>query len=213
MLLKVQFVFFCVVAFLSATALSVNAKSDPNPVPVMVLGSENQIRGRQWNDLRIGYGVSSMITENLYEAGLFSLIEQHSAIRGRLDQIREMIWHQGYDDDMDFTDLELENTSWLAVGRLVYFGTPQTAISLGPVHVRRNEVITVVEVDLMEPKGRTITGQGIGVSSRTSRSAMFEFRDDQLLLNQTAVGIALQDAVSEAVKDLVVKYKKEMFND
>ena len=214
MLLKVQFVLFCFVTFLSGTVSSVYAQSDLNPVPVMVLGSENQIRGRHWGDLRIGYGVTSMIAQNLYDTGLFSLVEERREILGRLDEIRDRIWNQGYDEDIDFDALQLESSAWLSVGRLVYFGAPRTAMSIGPVHVRRNEVIIVVEVDLIDPEGETtITGEGIGVSERTSRSAIFEFRDDQLLLNQTSVGIALQDAVSEAVNDLKVEFQKEMSND
>ena len=40
-------------------------------------------------------------------------------------------------------------------------------------------------------------------------STLFEFRENAVLLDQTALGLALKEAVAKAVADLVSAYTKE----
>ncbi len=178
----------------------------------LVAGCENRIRGKRFDDMRINFGITNLISARLHESGCVRLVEEKSDVREKLDRLRGPLWNRGGKKVVQQIR-QLQDSAAIVIGRLVYFGTPRTDMGFGPFHMSRGEVVIKIEVDCMYPDGERITGNGKGKASRRAMSTMYQYRDDRVLFDQSDIGKATAAAVQEAVNELVLHHKERMAAD
>jgi hypothetical protein len=99
----------------------------------------------------------------------------------------------------------------MAYGRVVSFKTPSQSVSFGPMHSRTKFTEIKVEIVLRDLKSEAeFTAEGKGKAKTTSKSVVFEYREDRDEINfdKTTVGEATKEAVAEAVTKLLKEYNK-----
>jgi hypothetical protein len=196
------------ISSLNAQTDSVTGPSLSPQIKAIILGCENNIKDKKWKDYRISFGVVDLLAQNLFDSGTFILVEEKTEIRDKLKSFNEILWNKGQKKVLADAQTLVDSAA-IVIGRLVYCGAPRTNVSIGPVHASRNDIVIKTEVDLVLPGGKTFTGKGMGKSTRTALSAMFEYRGDKPLFEQSNLGLALKDAVAMAVTDMVNLYAKE----
>ncbi len=175
----------------------------------MVIGCENEIPGRKWRDIRIGFGVTALIAETVADDGGLRLVEEKSAVRARLAELRHTLWEKGPRRIRDELR-ELRGDSIVQViGRLVYAGAPRETVGFGGFGVARNRVIVRVEVDLVLPDGDEVRGVGRGEAVREANTALLTFCDDRPFFDRTTVGVAVRDAVVAATRHALRRYSEQ----
>jgi hypothetical protein len=177
--------------------------------PCIVAGCENRIRDKRFDDMRINFGVVNLIGARLHESGCFRLVEEKARIRDKLRQLQGPLWRGG--GKKTYARLrQLSDSSIIAVGRLLYCGTPRASMGVGPFHVSRAHVVIDIEVLLQYPGGDRVSGTGRGKASRTAMSTLYTYRDDRVLFDQSDIGKATAAAVREAVDDVLSHHIQRM---
>jgi len=174
----------------------------------VVAGCESDINEKKWKDFRIGFGVTDCIAEELYKSGMFKLVEEKGAVKDKVASVRQKLWSGAYKDALVDLDSLRSDSLAIAYGRLVYFGTPRSSVSMGPFGGDENAVVIKAEVVIALPGGEKITGKGEGKSKRSAMTTLFKFSDDRLFFEQTEIGQALHKAIMEAVANCIGHLKK-----
>jgi hypothetical protein len=193
---------------LATLLFSVAIFAQPPRQCVVVAGCESKINEKKWKDFRISFGVTNCIAEELYNSGAFRLIEEKGAIKEKLSDVRQKLWSGAYKEALPELDSLKNDSQSIAFGRLVYFGTPRSSVSMGPFGGSENAVVIKAEVVLMAPGGGVITGKGEGQSTRMAMTTLFKFNDERVFFEQTEIGQALQKAIKAAATDCVGQLKK-----
>ncbi|HEX7509950.1 MAG TPA: hypothetical protein VF335_01510, partial [Chitinivibrionales bacterium] len=166
---------------------------------MVVAGCESLINEKKWKDFRIGFGASDCIAEEFYKSGLFRLVEEKDDVKNKLAAVRQKLWSGAYKDAVADIDSIRTDSRAVAYGRLVYFGTPRSSVSMGPFGGNENAVVIKTEVIVMLAGGTKITGKGEGRSTRMAMTTLFKFSDEGVFFQQTEIGKALQTAIAGAV--------------
>ena len=181
---------------------------------LIVVGVTNEIKDERWEDRRIGFGVTNLIAGSFFDSGKFTLIEEKEEIRDQLKNVREKLWMlSGEAVQLQEAVAAAGQTSaeMMAYGRVVSFKTPTQRVSVGPFHSREKITEIKVEVILRDLKSdKTFAEEGKGKAKTTSKSVIFEYREDRDEVNfdKTTVGEATKQAVVEAVNKVVKEYDK-----
>ncbi|OGC05374.1 hypothetical protein A2V82_05955 [candidate division KSB1 bacterium RBG_16_48_16] len=171
-----------------------------------VIGMANQVEDENWRDARVGLGLRNVLAELFFDTGRFTLIEEKPDIRRRLDKFSQGLWQLGNNADFEriIERIGVLDADFIAYGKVTYFGKPKTKLSFGPMHIQRNAVVIEVDVTLMDLKsGKAYRQEGDGLSRTVVGSALFQFREDHVELDQTNVGNAVREALEEAVNKIV----------
>jgi hypothetical protein len=181
---------------------------------LIVAGVTNEIKDERWHDRRIGFGLANLIAESFFDSGLFTLLEEKEEIKEQLKNIREKLWmlsEEAIDLQQAASLAGQSGAEMMAYGRAVSFKTPSQSVSFGPVHSRTKITEIKVEVVLRDLKSEMqFTAEGKGRAKTTSKSVIFEYREDRDEINfdKTTVGEATKEAVAEAVTKLLKEYNK-----
>jgi len=187
-----------------------------NKKTLLVIGVTNEIKDERWQDRRIGFGVASLIAESFFDSGKFTLIEEKEEIRDQLKNVREKLWmlsEEALQLQEALATAGQAGAEMMAYGRVVSFKTPTQRISVGPFHSREKITEIKVEVILRDLKSdNTFTEEGKGKAKTTSKSVIFEYREnrDEVNFDKTTVGEATKQAVVEAVNKIVKEYGKSL---
>ena len=199
---------FGVVTFINkAPADTFDCPSNGGKLRCIIAGCENGIRDKKWQDYRIAFGINELIAQGMFDSGRFAFVEQGPEIWEKLDALRSELWQKGNRRVFSQTSEIVGAGTTLVLGRLLSCSAPRTDVSFGPIHANETKLIIKVEVEMVLPSGKKIVGAGSGMSTRSAASAGFEFREDRILLEQSNFGMALRDAVTAAVADLLRRYQ------
>lgn len=185
---------------------------------LIVVGVTNEIKDERWEDRRIGFGVTSLIAESFFDSGKFTLIEEKEEIRGQLKNVREKLWmlsEEALQLQEALAAAGQTGAEMMAYGRVVSFKTPTQRVSVGPFHSREKITEIKIEVILRDLKSdKTFAEEGKGKAKTTSKSVIFEYREDRDEVNfdKTTVGEATKQAIAEAVEKIVKEYSKAVEN-
>jgi len=178
---------------------------------IAIIGVTNELENEAWRDARIGFGLKTMLSQYLMDTDKFNLLEEKSEIRDRLESTTEYLWQTGTKDSVakpSTMAIDL-GADVVAYARVIHFGVPETKISIGPVHRRRQTTEIKIAVTLADyARGKTFVGIGKGQSRRKAKSAIFEFRNNVVFFDETSVGKATRKAMEKAVDEALEKYIK-----
>lgn len=197
---------------LSLIAQPPQTESDTRPT-LVVVGFACQVDDANWRDARVGFGVRSLLAQALFDTGRFANLEEKAEIRDEIRHRAETMWLHA-EDKVDFVQASEDLGTWgadfAAYGRVTYFGRPQTRVSMGPLHSRTRTTIIKLEVTLIDVGSKkSIEETGVGRAKTRAKSALFTFRRDQVLWDETTVGIATGEAIRDAVAELMKTFDKK----
>jgi len=183
-----------------------------SPPSLAVIGISNEVKNEAWRDARVGLGLRIILSQLFFDQGAFSMLEEKPGMRENLNTLGQGIWalnDVGHDFQKDISSLKESEAHFVAYGRVFYFGRPRSKASLGPLHLNRNSVVIKVEVTLEDlQSGKKLAGKGQGISSTTAGSAIFSYREDNVVLDKTNIGNATKEALGQAVATVMKKYNK-----
>lgn len=173
---------------------------------VAVLGFENDIGNKEWEDNRIGFGLRVKLSEILYETNRFEMIEEKSEIKQKLEEISKLMW---LSKDIDYKNyIKLDEIDYIAYGKVYYFGKPRRNASIGLVQLNKNITEIKVEITLENVKtGKKISEKGFGKAEVESNSIIFTYNEERAEFDKTTVGIATEQALKEALNNIMKKLK------
>lgn len=204
------------IAVLLAAAVSIafsGSSPQREPLSCAVTGFLNEVSNDEWQDARVGMGVRAMLSESLYETGLFSLIEEKDEVRTALLPVIKDVWmkKKGKKELEKAADLlKKQGARFIAGGRIYYFGKPRTRASVGPVHFASDEVVIKIEVVIEDTeKRKKLKAIGTGTAKTSAKTVLFTFHGDRLDADKSMVATATKKAIDEAVKELAAKVQKK----
>lgn len=180
--------------------------TSPTRLSVAVIGVRPAVTDPRLHDLRIGFGLASLVTEELYDSGRFRLSEIAPEVRGRLDRMAVDAWQRATlpsERDLDRVAREA-GTDLVAFGEVVRFESPRSSLTIGPFSTQTNRLEVAVRICIRDAAtAETWCEQGAGSASSSATAAAFEFRGDRVVFDQTSVGNAVAEAVDAAMKALL----------
>ena len=57
-----------------------------------VIGVKNNVKDKEWNDTGIGFGISNLISQFVYDSGEFNPLEKKSEIIETIEKQRVLYW-------------------------------------------------------------------------------------------------------------------------
>lgn len=171
---------------------------------VQVLGFENASAASEWDDPRIGLGLSALLADALYGSGRFRLVETDTALHARREQIMQGVWAGLYRDDALATFATEFDADYVAWGRLLSFGVPRSGFSVGVVHHHATSSLLRVELVLQQrTNGQVWRATGEGRAATRSASVLLTPNNDQAPFDESTLGPALRAAVDEALRRML----------
>ena len=176
---------------------------------------EGQLRGSDRKSLenrRIGFGLTTLLAEVLYDTGKFSLLEEKEMHkRELLDNLVQAYW---LESGARYSAHQLQSiASQLGVELLAYGSVSHTrrtkrSQSFGPFSHHEQKLQVKVNVCLYEAlAGNILCREGQGEAQQEGTGVFYEFQGDRLDFDKNAAGKATKQAVMVAVKDLVAKIR------
>jgi hypothetical protein len=178
---------------------------------VGVTQEENQLRGTEKKtlaDRRIGFGLTQMLAELLFDTGKFRQLEEKD-LRQRqlLDTLVATYW--GETGTRYTAPLLRGLATRLGVALLAYGGVSHSKVSgnsitLGPFSRHVHTLQIRVNVCLFAAASQTVLCQaGAGEAQQEAAGVLYEFRGERLDIEHNAAGRATRQAITQAVHALV----------
>ena len=176
-----------------------------------VVGVKNNVNDRKWKDIEIGFGISNLISQLIYDTGEFIPIEEKEEIRGTIKKHRELYWHYTGNfkkDEIQQIGQELQ-TDFVIIGEVLKCKTSRKKAFVSVFSQYKTTVRIWVRLHMIDQKsGEILSSEGKGYSEKGATSVVFEARDGKIDFNSTMAGIATENAVKDAVENMVKKFKK-----
>ena len=173
---------------------------------LLVIGVRNQIKGKEWQDLRIGFGLKSMLTESLYDTGYFLLQEEKPEIRSRLGLTTENLWNR----ETNYSLEELSeitgalNADVVAFATVTSFHTPTSDVKIGFFSSTKAMAEIEVKICLFDNNmKKCFCSVGKGREEYVTKGLLVEFQDDGRLSTKSLIGKASKQAMNNALNQLI----------
>jgi len=167
-----------------------------------VVGVSNATDEPEFGKLLIAQGIAHLVAQELYDTGRYVPVEDNAEISGRIEELlaRAAISPEGVADSVDRAALGCDA---VASARIVKFDKSRFRGFAGPFSSSKVDVEITVEVSVREGENPPVKGQGSGSGTTKARGVLFQIREDQVHFDQTSVGQATQEAVAQAVAELM----------
>lgn len=182
------------------------AETEPStPKKLVVIGVKNDVDRPELNDQLIGYGISSLLLQKLFDTGRYIPIENNPEI---IEAINGLIKRQWMGGEKLFTPKEADEASAqfrsdaVAYAKITKCETSQSKGMFGPFSKARSKVIMEVEIHVKEKNADLRSATGEGEAATSSSTLLYKMRDDKIYFDQTALGQATEKAIIAAVEKL-----------
>ncbi len=183
-----------------------------SPRPCIILGSQTTVNDPRWKDKRIGFGISNLIAEIIYDSKQFSLFDEKESVRESLAQVRALMWN-GDAHCIDFAIAKLQSDSIVTIiGRVISCNAPKSRASLGPFSAGTDKIIITSDVEIIVSNRLTYVGRGTGSATKTATGSFLSLSENAILFDQTTLGSALQQSISSATKSALSQYLQKAKN-
>ncbi len=179
---------------------------------LLVLGFENKVRKKIWTDARIGFGLSALLGQLLYESGCFRPIEEKGEVLAKVKLIQSDLWEKpGTQSDGTPSSQLIRGlkTDLRASGTVLSANRARSRSFIGVFSSARETVTVDLEVSVASADGRrALSARGRGKSSFKAKAVGFTIRRRKVLFDETTVGRATKAALQMAVKRLLAKLRE-----
>ncbi|MBF0225155.1 MAG: hypothetical protein HQK76_06840 [Desulfobacterales bacterium] len=168
-----------------------------------VIGVNNTINNPEWESQLIGYGLSHLLLQQLFNLGNFIPIEDNPIIVEKINKLISLQWNGEkslYNEKEADTIAKDIGSDVVAYARVIDFKTTQSKTFLGPFSVASTKVEVDIEIFIKEQGHQVIYSKGKGKAETRSKGAFFEIRQDKIYFDKTAVGKAAQKAMENAIE-------------
>ena len=175
---------------------------------LIIIGVRNETDRPEWDNQLIGYGLSNLLSQKLFDTGLYIALEDNPEITEKIENLirtqwqRESSYYNSEDADLLASDLGSDVTAFAKVTK---FSTHRKRGFAGPLSGADTKVIVELEVSLKEKNKPIQVGKGKGEASTRSMGAFFQIREDKVYFDETTVGKAAHNAMDDAINALGVK--------
>lgn len=172
---------------------------------LVVIGVQNEVSRPEWDDQLIGYGLAQLLSQQLYDTGRYTPIEDNPEVLGEIKRLIASQWSgeaKGYSASDADALAEKFGSDVTAYATIKKVATERNRASLGPFSSAETEVTIEMEVALKKKGEPQVSARGEGRSATKSKSMMFKVRDNKLQLDETAVGKAADKALKKCVEGL-----------
>lgn len=185
----------------------------PESSPVFsVIGVTNHVKDKEWQDKGIGFGLSSLISQYVHDSGCFTAVEENMEIKKAIQDHHELFWKiTGKVGNAD-----IQNAKQHIPAEILFYGEvlkcmqKKTRLGVGPFGKYKTTVRVTFRLNMIEAEsGKKLSSTGTGYSEKGASTIIFEVRDSKINFNSTMAGIACQEAVKNAVDEILLKYKNE----
>jgi hypothetical protein len=158
-----------------------------------VIGVKNEIQHDEWDNQLIGYGISQLLLQRLFDTGHFVPVENNPEIIKEINRLISMQW-QGQAKFYDHEDVhriaQEIGSEAVAYAKIKKLDKKRKRGFFGPFSAAKTNVVVEVEVYLKEMDTPIKISNGIGESATKSTGIVFQIRDDKIYFDQTSVGRA-----------------------
>lgn len=173
-----------------------------------VIGVRNEIDRSEWNNQLIGYGLSNLLLQRLFDLGHYVAIEDNPEIVDKIQHLIKSQWQRQASfyspGDADRIAMDL-GSEVVAYAKVIKFSTKRRRGFAGPFSGAKTKVIVELEVSLKEQGKPVMVARGKGEASTKSVGVFFEIRKDVVYFDKTTVGKAAHKAIDNAINGLGVK--------
>jgi hypothetical protein len=176
-----------------------------------VIQEENQLRGpekKKLADHRIGFGLTQMLAELLFDTGKFRLLEEKDIHqRQLLDNLVTTYWLETgarYSVQMLRSVAAQLGAAVLAYGEISHRKVSGKSITLGPFSRHVHTLQIRVNVCLFAAASEAVLCQvGDGQAQQEAAGVLYEYHGERLEVENNAAGQATKRAITQAVQALV----------
>lgn len=157
-------------------------------------------------DRRIGFGLSKLLAESLYDTGKFRLVEEKDLHKRELEDLVHIYWivHRANYSEQELRRVATQLSAELLAYGSISYRSFRERISAGPISRVMQKLRIQANVCLYEVfTDAILCREGQGEAEQERRGVIYEPRDDRLDFEKNAAGIATKLAVERAVQDLV----------
>jgi len=172
---------------------------------LVVIGVKNEIREKEWNDQLIGYGLSHLLLQKLFDTGRYAPVEDNPEI---VAAVQKMIQNQWQGDEPLYRAEDAGRIAGqlscdaVAYARAVCFATRRVRGLAGPFSGAKTTVEIEIEVYVKEKDKPVVSAMGKGEACTRSLGVFFQIREDKVYFDETTVGKAAALAMEKAVSEL-----------
>lgn len=169
---------------------------------LVVIGVRNEINKPEWDNQLIGYGLSNLLLQKLFDTGRYIAIEDNPEILDQIDTLIRTQW-QGQASyysakDADRIGADLGGDA-VAYAKVTKFSTRRKRGFAGPFSGANTRVIVELEISLKEKGLPVKVARGKGDASTKSMGTFFIIREDKVYFDETTVGKAAHEAITDAI--------------
>ncbi|MBI5485181.1 MAG: hypothetical protein HY888_12060 [Deltaproteobacteria bacterium] len=170
-----------------------------------VTGVCNETREQELSKLLVADGVAQLAAQELYDTGLFMMVEENPEITKRIQELIALSTSSGAGQqktDSTFAQLGCDAVADIKIRK---FSKSRIRSFAGPFSASNVDIAIDVEVSVKLKEGRIITASGTGTGSTRASGVLLEVRNDKIHFDKTSAGIAMQAAVKEAVQKIAAE--------
>lgn len=170
-----------------------------------VIGVRNEIKKPEWDNQLIGYGLSNLLLQKLFDTGRYIAIEDNPEILDKIDTLIRTQWqgqasyYSPKEADKIAADLGSEA---VAYAKVIKFSTRRKRGFAGPLSGANTRVIVELEISLKEQGQPVKVAKGKGEASTKSMGTFFIIREDKVYFDETTVGKAAHEAMTDAINKM-----------
>ncbi len=179
--------------------------AEPARPTFYVIGVKNHVKGKEWQDMGIGFGISNLIAQYVYDTGEFIPIEEKGEIKKAIRENREFYWRfkgKVKESDIQKKAEEIE-VDFVFLGEVKKCKKYRKKAFIGFVSKYQTTVRVFFTLHMINKKtGEKKTVKGEGYSTKGATGFVFEAIDGEIKFNSTMVGLAIEEAVKNSVDNL-----------
>jgi len=197
-----KYIIFIAVLIIQLIALKTEAVGENKRLAV--IGVKNEIHEPEWDNQLIGYGLSYLLLQELFNKGGYIPVEDNPEIIKEIDRLIASLWkNRSFYNETDAEQIANQlNCQTVAYAKVTDFSVKRKRGFAGPFSKASVIVGVEIEVHLKESGQPVKISKGKGEAFTKSTGLFFQIRDNNICFDETTVGKAAEKAVINAVKGL-----------
>jgi hypothetical protein len=166
---------------------------------------ENQIDDSVWENRLIAVGLINLIHEELFATGCYLPADTDDATRQIIQDLVIGSWtgEQPSPPPTDFQESAAKGSDVQVRLTVKSFGKSRSRLMLGPFSKGKVTLTVDVELVLRQKDGIVKRAEGSGEGVTRAKSVGFKIRDNKVHFDESSVGIAVHEAIKNAVGNLM----------